>query len=126
MIRDGSTPRRSAPQAAAGVVAFLLALIALATRAEEPSAAPIPPPAIVRESAAAAALRRGEAIDLNTATAADLELLPHIGPALAARIVADRAQNGDFTRVEDLDRVSGIGVRTVERVAPLLRIAPAR
>ncbi len=117
---------RSAPQAAAGAVALLLALVSLSTRAHEPAPVRPPPAAVLRESPAAAALRRGEPIDLNRATAADLELLPHLGPALAARIVADRARHGRFARVEDLDRVSGIGPRTVEQLAPLVRILPPR
>lgn len=125
MTRPATAPR-SAPHAAAGVVAFLLALVALATRSHEPPPAPQAPPPVLRESPAAAALRRGEAIDVNTASAADLELLPHVGPALAARIVADREQNGPFTHLDELDRVNGIGPRTVERLAPLLRVTPPR
>jgi competence protein ComEA len=46
-------------------------------------------------------------INLNTATAADLELLPGIGPSLAQRIIADRQQNGPFKSVDDLARISG-------------------
>ena len=105
-------------------MSVVLALVTLAMRAGEPAPARLVPPPTVHESAAAAALRRGEQIDLNTASAADLELLPHIGPALAARIVADRLENGDFGHVEELDRVSGIGPRTLTRVAPMLRVAP--
>lgn len=126
MNRDRKRTLRSAPQAAAGMVALALVLVSLATRAHEPAAAPSPAPAIVHESPAAVALRRGERIDLNTASAADLELLPHLGPALAARIVADRAEHGRFARVEELDRVSGIGPRTIEQLAPLVHIAPRR
>jgi competence protein ComEA len=108
------------------VVASLLALVSLATRAREPAPASVQSTAVAHETAAAAALRRGEPIDLNTATAADLELLPHLGPALAARIVADRQRNGRFSRVEELDRVSGIGPHTVEQLAPLVRVASQR
>lgn len=53
-------------------------------------------------------------IDINRAAAPELELLPRIGPALAARIVQDRAANGPFASVDDLDRVKGIGPRTIE------------
>ena len=48
-------------------------------------------------------------IDLNAATAADLEMLPGVGPATAAAIVEDRRRNGPFASVDDLDRVPGIG-----------------
>jgi len=53
-------------------------------------------------------------VNINTATAAELEQLPGIGPAKAQAIVRDREQKGPFKRVEDLDRVSGIGPKTVE------------
>jgi competence protein ComEA len=48
-------------------------------------------------------------IDLNTATASDLETLPGVGPATAAAIVEDREHNGPFPSIDDLDRVPGIG-----------------
>jgi competence protein ComEA len=51
----------------------------------------------------------GGLIDLNRASATQLEELPGVGPVLAARIVEDREANGPFTSVDDLDRVSGIG-----------------
>ncbi|OGG53978.1 MAG: hypothetical protein A3F84_04775 [Candidatus Handelsmanbacteria bacterium RIFCSPLOWO2_12_FULL_64_10] len=61
-------------------------------------------------------------IDLNRATAGDLERLPRVGPALARRIVEHRAQRGPFRRVEDLKRVKGIGERTIERLRPLVKV----
>ncbi|QNE34229.1 helix-hairpin-helix domain-containing protein [Leifsonia shinshuensis] len=48
-------------------------------------------------------------IDLNRATAGDLEALPRIGPALAQRIVDWRTANGSFTAITDLLEVTGIG-----------------
>ncbi|RLE13894.1 MAG: hypothetical protein DRJ28_06605 [Actinobacteria bacterium] len=48
-------------------------------------------------------------IDLNTASATDLESLPGVGPVLAERIVAFRTERGPFLTVEDLLDVSGIG-----------------
>lgn len=48
-------------------------------------------------------------VNLNTATQADLETLPGIGPALAQRILAWREANGGFSSVEQLREVSGIG-----------------
>jgi competence ComEA-like helix-hairpin-helix protein len=55
-------------------------------------------------------------IDINIASAAQLELLPAIGPTLAARIVADREANGPFATVDDLGRVRGIGEKTLAGV----------
>ncbi|GAA2063314.1 ComEA family DNA-binding protein [Leifsonia soli] len=51
----------------------------------------------------------GAPLNLNTATPAELETLPRIGPALAQRIVDWRAANGRFGAVSDLMKVSGIG-----------------
>jgi competence protein ComEA len=48
-------------------------------------------------------------IDLNTATASELETLPGVGPATAAAIVDDRERHGPFAAVGDLERVPGIG-----------------
>ena len=52
-------------------------------------------------------------IDLNSAGVDELQLLPGIGPAIAARIVEDREANGLFPDVESLTRVRGVGPRTV-------------
>ncbi len=57
-------------------------------------------------------------ININTAAAAELELLPGIGPALAARIVEHRTRHGRFRSVDELDHVSGIGPRTLEKIRP--------
>lgn len=55
-----------------------------------------------------AGVRSGK-IDLNAATEAELDTLPGVGPATAAKIVSDRKENGPFRTVEDLLRVPGIG-----------------
>lgn len=62
-------------------------------------------------------------ININTATQGRLELLPGIGPALAARIVAYRDEHGPFASVDELDRVKGIGSRTLERIRPMVKVA---
>jgi competence ComEA-like helix-hairpin-helix protein len=59
-------------------------------------------------------------IDLDRATARELERLPGIGPGLAARILADRAERGPYGTPEALLRVKGIGPRTLERIRPYL------
>lgn len=63
-------------------------------------------------------------VDINRATAADLEALPGIGPALAQRIVADREVNGPFRRPQDLTRVTGIGDKTLARLLPYITTGP--
>ncbi len=62
----------------------------------------------------------GAKIDLNTATAAQLDTLPGIGPALAAAIVKERDAHGPFRSVDDLARVSGIGKAKLALVRDLV------
>lgn len=71
--------------------------------------------------AGAARLLFGAGLDPNRATAEELALLPGIGPARAVAIVAARAQ-GRFRQLEDLERVNGIGPRTVETLRSWLQI----
>jgi competence protein ComEA len=51
----------------------------------------------------------GGPINLNRASAEQLEQLPGVGPVLAQRIVADREANGPFVTLDDLARVPGVG-----------------
>lgn len=55
-------------------------------------------------------------IDLDVATAAEIEPLPLIGPVLAARIVTDRDSLGPFGSLENFERVRGVGPAMVERL----------
>ena len=55
-------------------------------------------------------------IDLNRASATDLQKLPGIGPAIARRLVSHRAEHGPFRRIEDLTAVRGIGPKSLERI----------
>lgn len=61
-------------------------------------------------------------VDLNSATQADLETLPRIGPALAQRILEWRDQNGRFRAVEDLLAVPGIGDKLLAGVRDKVRV----
>ena len=59
-------------------------------------------------------------IDINAASAQELETLPGIGPVLAGRIIEHREQNGPFQRTDQLTAVRGIGAATYERLRPLV------
>lgn len=56
-------------------------------------------------------------ININTAEAGQLEQLPGIGPALAERIITYRETNGEFSSLEELAAVSGIGPAIIENIA---------
>ena len=60
-------------------------------------------------------------LDLDSASVADLDRLPGIGPVLAARIVEHRRVHGRFHHVDELLLVPGIGPRLLERLRPWLR-----
>jgi competence protein ComEA len=61
-------------------------------------------------------------INLNTASASELQRIPGIGPAMAERLIAYRQQNGAFHSVEDLLQVSGIGEKKFARIQPFVRV----
>lgn len=63
-------------------------------------------------------------LDLNSADAASLEALPRLGPALASRIAADREAHGPYQSLDDLQRVPGIGERTIDLIAPHVVVRP--
>lgn len=64
----------------------------------------------------------GGLVNLNTATAAELETLPRIGPAMAQRILDYRTANGPFTSVDELTDVPGIGEATLEGLRELVTV----
>jgi competence protein ComEA len=83
-----------------------------------PAVATAPPPEIARGGGR----RPTGVLNLNTATASELELLPGIGPTKAERVLDFRTKHGPFKRVFDLRRVKGFGKKTVDRLAPLLTL----
>ncbi|MGB9242038.1 MAG: helix-hairpin-helix domain-containing protein [Candidatus Acidiferrales bacterium] len=64
-------------------------------------------------------------INLNTATIAQLETLPGIGPNTAKSIVDFRNHSGPFQRIEDLLAIKGISKSKLEKLRPYVTIAPA-
>lgn len=63
-------------------------------------------------------------INLNTASENTLQTLNGIGPALAERIVEYRNTQRPFQRIDELQRVRGIGPRTLEEIRPRVRVSP--
>ena len=61
-------------------------------------------------------------VNVNTATAAQLQLLPRVGPALAARIIEFRTANGPFKAPEELVRVKGIGEKSFQLLEPYVTV----
>jgi competence protein ComEA len=61
-------------------------------------------------------------VNVNTATAAQLQLLPRVGPALAARIIEFRTANGPFKAPEELVRVKGIGEKSFLLLEPYVTV----
>jgi len=65
-------------------------------------------------------LSSGDLVNINTASAAELETLPGIGPSTAQKIIAYRETNGLFTEIEGIQNISGIGEATVEGLRDLI------
>jgi competence protein ComEA len=63
-------------------------------------------------------------LDINAADWPELSVLPNIGETLAKRIVESRQADGPFADVDDLQRVRGIGPKTLEQIRPYLRPLP--
>ena len=72
-------------------------------------------------TAMAAAAPEGK-VNINTAHAEALALLPRVGGVVAKRIVDFRRENGEFSAIEDLMLVQGIGERTFELMEPYLTL----
>jgi competence protein ComEA len=59
-------------------------------------------------------------VDINRASQEVLESLPGIGPVTAQKIIADREENGPFSKIEDIERVPGIGPAKFEKIKALI------
>lgn len=89
---------------------------------------PTPPSADTIAPAAAAVavsdkpVAAGKRVALNTASASELEALPGVGPALAARILSHRQQQGPFRKPEDLLEVKGIGEKKLAKMREAIQL----
>ncbi|MBI2834899.1 MAG: helix-hairpin-helix domain-containing protein [Acidobacteria bacterium] len=100
------------------IIAFLLSLsvVGEAVRAQEsPQNAPAP----ATKSAQAP-------VNLNSATQAQLESLPGIGPKTATRILEYRQKNGGFKKIEELMNVKGIGEKSFLKLKALITVTPPK
>ena len=65
-------------------------------------------------------------VNLNTATAADLEALPGVGAATARLIIEHREKNGGFKKVEELMNIKGIGEKSFLKLKPMVVVTPQK
>jgi competence protein ComEA len=66
---------------------------------------------------------RSKMVNVNSADASQLAMLPRVGPSVAQRIVDYRKQNGPFKKPEDLMLVQGIGEKTFQLLKPYVAVA---
>lgn len=78
--------------------------------------------ALAEETAPSANAPAG-VVNINTADAAQLALLPRVGEKAAQRIIEYRTQHGPFKKTSDLMQVKGIGAKTFERLAPYISLS---
>ena len=101
----------------AHAIALLLSSMLLPTAAAVAQRAPSPAPAHAASSAAPT-----ETVNVNTATLEQLVSLPGVGPSRAQAILDLRKQLGGFKKLEDLMRVKGIGRKTFQKLAPMMKL----
>ncbi len=73
-------------------------------------------------SAGSQSLPAPASVNINTATQAQLETLPGIGPVIAGRIIEYRTTNGGFRSINQLENVKGIGPKTLEKLRPFVSL----
>ncbi len=66
------------------------------------------------------------AVNINTATQSELEMVRGLGPAKAKAIIAYRESNGKFKSLDDLDNVKGFGKASIEKLKEELSVAPEK
>lgn len=89
---------------------------------EQPTPLPGAPPVDAAAGGSGATPDEGTPLDLNAATAEQLEELPGVGPVLSERIVEWRTEHGRFSNVDELLEVSGIGDKMLAEIRPQVRV----
>jgi competence protein ComEA len=94
------------------------------------SAAQAPAPQPPSKSSSRSSTKAGAAltapVNINSATAAELDTLPGIGAKTAARIIEYRQKNGPFKKVEELMNVRGVGEKNFLKLKDLITVTPAK
>jgi competence protein ComEA len=103
-----------------GAVFVALALASFPALAQESAG-----PRAAKPSAKAAATAAAP-MNLNTATAVQLETLPGIGARTAERIIEYRTKNGGFKKVEELMNVQGVGEKSFLKLKSLITVTPPK
>jgi len=101
------------------VVLLVFGISAVAVAASQTNARKAP---VAAQTSASA----GTPVNLNTASASQLEGLPGIGKAMAERIVEYRQKNGSFKKAEDLMNVRGIGEKNFLKLKPLVTVGTVK
>ncbi len=82
------------------------------------------PPPVISGGGSGSGGTAGTQVNINTATATELETLPRVGPTTAQRIMEYREANGPFTTIENIQDVPGIGPATFEGFKDLITVGP--
>jgi competence protein ComEA len=80
------------------------------------------PVALAEQAQAPAKPTPAAQVNINTASADQLEGLPGVGPKMAARIIDYRQKNGGFKKIEDLMNIQGIGEKNFLKLKPLITL----
>jgi len=104
-------------------ISYVLSLLALIVLLAGVRAGAAAPAFQAKPSTAKAAGAPTTPLNINTATAAQLEALPGIGARTAQAIVDQRQKNGGFKKIEDLMTVKGIGEKSFLKLKPMVTVS---
>jgi competence protein ComEA len=104
----------------------LLTLAAAALIAFVASVSPVAAQTAAPKAPAASAKASSAIVNLNTATAADLQTLPGIGAKTAERILDYRQKNGPFKKIEELMNIRGVGEKNFLKLKNQITVSPAK